>query len=456
MAMARRRNVADGRPAIRPEGAPQAVRLRVTALGKGSAIPCAPCLDPNRLWGSACGFIYEDMSTILHVDMDAFFASVEIRDHPEHEGKPVIVGGRADARGVVAAANYIARTFGIHSAMPVSTALRLCPAAVLLPPRLDRYSEVSHQIRAIFERFTPVVEPLSLDEAFLDVSGSLALFGSAQTIGHKIKTMIRNELGMTASIGIAPNKLLAKIASDLEKPDGFVVVPADGIQAFLDPLPVSRIWGVGRVAERKLKGIAIHSIEDLRKTTMKQLEPLFGQKTGRHLLACAQGVDSRPVIPDREAKSISHERTFPQDVDQEDVLYGTLLGLTEQVMRRLRNADKLARCIELKLRFADFSTITRSRHLAAPTDVTSEIWHVLQQLMQQHWNGQPVRLAGMGVSELQHPKARQADLFLEKKHVHQQKVDRVEDEVRERFGKQAIHRGSASATSSAKPNLHDS
>jgi len=393
---------------------------------------------------AAYDFIREGMSAILHVDMDAFFASVEIRDHPELEGKPVIVGGRADARGVVAAANYIARTFGVHSAMPVSTALRLCPEAILLPPRLERYSEVSHQIRAIFERFTPVVEPLSLDEAFLDVSGSINLFGSAQTIGHRIKTMIRDELGLTASIGIAPNKLLAKIASDLEKPDGFVIVPVDGIQAFLDPLPVSSIQGVGRVAMRKLKSIGIHKIAELRKTTRKQLEPLFGRKTGRHLLACAQGVDTRPVVPDREAKSISHERTFPKDIDQEDVLHSTLLDLTGQVMRRLRNSGKLARCVELKLRYADFSTIARSRRLAAPTDVTSEIWRVLEQLVQHHWNGQPVRLAGMGVSELQHPEARQADLFLEEKHAHQQKVDRVEDEVRERFGKQAIHRGRTS------------
>jgi len=263
--------------------------------------------------------------------------------------------------------------------------------------------------------------------------------------------MIRDELGLTASIGIAPNKLLAKSASDLEKPDGFVIVPADGIQAFLDPLPVSKIWGVGRVAERKLKDIGIHNIAELRKTDRTQLEPLFGQKTSRHLLACAQGVDSRPVVPDREAKSISHERTFPQDVDQESILHSTLLGLTEQVMRRLRNTGKLARCVELKLRFADFSTTTRSRHIATSTDVTSEIWHVLQQLVQQHWKGQPVRLVGMGVSELQCPKARQADLFLEEKHAHQQKIDRVEDDIRGRFGKQAIHRGCTSATSPAKP-----
>jgi len=395
----------------------------------------------------------EGMSSIIHVDMDAFFASVEIHDNPELEGKPVIVGGRADARGVVAAANYTARTFGIHSAMPVSTALRLCPTVMLLPPRLERYSEISHQIRAIFERFTPVTEPLSLDEAFLDVSGSIALFGSAQTIGGKIKTAIRNELGLTASIGIAPNKLLAKIASDLEKPDGFVVVPASGIQAFLDPLPVSRIQGVGRVAERKLSGIGIHNIAELRENTMKQLEPLFGQKTSRHLLACAQGMDSRPVVPDREAKSISHERTFPQDVDQKDILYSTLLGLTEQVMRRLRNTGKTAQCIKLKLRFGDFSTITRSRHLTTSTDVTSEIWHVLQQLMQQHWKGQPVRLTGMGISELQHPEMRQGDMFRDATHAHQQQVDRVEDDIRERFGKQAIHRGNASSTSSAKPWL---
>jgi len=394
----------------------------------------------------------ERIRSILHVDMDAFFASVEIHDNPELEGKPVIVGGRADARGVVAAANYIARTFGIHSAMPVSTALRLCPEAILLPPGLERYSEVSHQIRMIFERFTPVVEPLSLDEAFLDVSGSINLFGSAQAIGHKIKTVIHDELGLTASIGIAPNKLLAKIASDLEKPDGFVIVPTKGIRAFLDPLPVSRIWGVGRVTEHKLKSIGIHNIAELRKTGRAQLETLFGPETARHLLAFAQGVDPRPVVPDREAKSISHERTFPQDVDQEDILYSTLLGLTEQVMRRLRNTGKTARCVELKLRFADFSTIARSRHLTIPTDVTSEIWNVLQQLIKQNWTGQPVRLVGMGINKLQHPEIRQGDMFRDTTHAHQQKVDRVEDDIRERFGKQAIHRGGTSAASPAYRN----
>ena len=377
----------------------------------------------------------------MHVDMDAFFASVEIRDHPGLEGKPVIVGGRADARGVVAAANYIARTFGIHSAMPVSSALRLCPAAILLPPRLAYYSEVSHRIRAIFERFTPVVEPLSLDEAFLDVSGSLVLFGSSQTIGRKIKLMFRDELKLAASIGIAPNKLLAKIASDLEKPDGFVTVPATGIQAFLDPLPVSRIWGVGRVAEHKLKGIGIRNIAELRKIDRMQLEILFGRNTARHLLAFAQGVDCRPVLPDREAKSISHARTFPQDIDQESILHSTLLGLAEQVMYRLRNIGKTARRVELKLRFGDFSTITRSRHLVTSTDVTFEIWNVLQQLIKQNWAGQPVRLAGMGVSELQHLAGRQGDLFIDKKHAHQQKVDSVIDDIQERFGKRAMRRG---------------
>jgi len=380
------------------------------------------------------------VNAIIHVDMDAFFASVEIRDHPKLEGKPVIVGGRADARGVVAAANYVARTFGIHSAMPVSRALRLCPAAILLPPRLERYNEISYQIRAVFERFTPVIEPLSLDEAFLDVSGSLKLFGSARRIGQEIKAAIRGELHLTASIGIASNKLLAKIASDLEKPDGFVIVSADGIQAFLDPLPVSRIWGVGRVAAHKLKSIGIHYIAELRKTSISQLEPLFGQTTSAHLLACAQGVNSRPVVPDREAKSISHERTFAHDIDQADVLHSTLLVLAEQVMCRLRHAGKSTRCVELKLRFADFSTITRSMRLAAPTDVTSEIWHIVERLLQKHWKGQPLRLVGMGVSDLRHAGMRQGDLFMDQ-HIHQQKVDRVGDEIRQRFGKHVIHRG---------------
>jgi len=272
---------------------------------------------------------------IIHADMDAFYASIEERDRPELVGKPVIVGGSPEKRGVVSAANYVARKYGVHSAMPAVTARRLCPYGIYLSPRIDYYAEVSRQIRDIFERFTPLVEPLSLDEAFLDVTGSEGLFGPAVEIGRQIKQAIREELRLVASVGVAPNKFLAKIASDLKKPDALVVVEPDKVPEFLDPLPVERLWGVGRESSKVFQRLGIRTIGQLRQCPLDMLQARFGS-SGEHLWELAHGRDERPVVPEREAQSISNETTFEHDIADMDVLRAWLVDLTEQVGCRLR------------------------------------------------------------------------------------------------------------------------
>lgn len=381
---------------------------------------------------------------ILHVDMDAFYASVEERERPELRGRPVIVGGDAERRGVVSAANYAARRYGVHSAMPMATARRLCPHAVCLHPRIGYYAEIAEQIRAIFDRYTPLVEPLSLDEAFLDVTGSVALFGTAVEIGGRIKDEIRRELRLVASVGVAPNKFLAKLASDLEKPDGFVVVKPEGVQAFLDPLPVERLWGVGRVSSEALHRLGIRTVGQLRLWSCEALAARFGQ-AGEHLWQLAHGIDDRRVVPDHEAKSISRETTFDRDVRDPDVLRAWLLELTEQVAWRLRRHSLRGRTVHLKVRFPDFRTITRCQTLPEATNVTEELWEAAAAMFSERVPADhpPVRLLGMGVSGFDRSGARQRMLFGEEAHERQSRLDEVTDEIRARYGRTAIGRAGA-------------
>ncbi len=378
---------------------------------------------------------------ILHVDMDAFYASVEQRDRPELAGKPVIVGGDADRRGVVAAASYEAREYGVHSAMPSATARRLCPQAVFLPPRIDHYAAVSRKIRAIFERYTPLVEPLSLDEAFLDVGGSEAIFGPAPEIGRRIKREICEELHLVASVGVAANKFLAKLASDLEKPDGFVVVDPDGVQPFLDPLPVSRLWGVGKASNRSLEKLGVRSVRQLRGLPVETLASQFGSM-GEHLWRLARGIDDRPVVPDHQAKSISHETTFAVDIADRGVLRAWLLELVEQVARRLRRHELRARTVELKVRFSDFHTITRSQTLPAATNVTAELWQAAAAILDSRLPRPcpPVRLLGFGTSGLGASDRVQRQLFDEPARTRQTQLDAATDAIQDRFGSGAIRR----------------
>ncbi|WP_146410020.1 DNA polymerase IV, partial [Allorhodopirellula heiligendammensis] len=351
-----------------------------------------------------------------------------------------------EGRGVVAAANYEARKFGVHSAMPMATALRLCPDVVVLPVRMSYYAEVSRQIRDILFRYTPLVEPLSLDEAFLDVGGCESLFGTAAKIARLIKDEIMEETSLVASVGVAPNKFLAKIASDVRKPDGLVVVPPDQIQSFLDPLPVGRIWGVGKVTGGVFDRLGIHTIEQLRQRSVETLRQDFGSQ-GEHFWKLARGIDDRAVVSDREAKSISHETTFATDIADRDLSRAWLLDLTEQIMRRLRRKNEQARTVHLKIRFADFRTITRSRTLLSSTDVTAEVWQVAKDLHDAALSGNQlsVRLIGVGVGNFSGDQLVQQTLFdadpESQEHAKQRKLDAVSDAVRDKFGSSSLSKG---------------
>jgi len=351
---------------------------------------------------------------ILHVDMDAFYASVEQRDRPELRGKPVIVGGRPEERGVVAAASYEARKYGIRSAMPTARALRLCPHAVLLRPRMGHYRRISQRIREIFLSYTPWVEPLSLDEAFLDVTGSERLFGPAERIGREIKRRIFQELGLTCSVGLAPNKFLAKLASDHQKPDGFTVIRPEEVEGFLRDLPVEKLWGVGPATARKLRALGLRTVGDLRRLSKEELIGRFG-KWGLRLWERARGVDERPVVPEREPKSLSRETTFPQDVHDDRELDQVLLQLTHEVVEDLKGEGRRARTVQIKVRFADFTTITRQCTLAEPTDSPEVFLGAARKLLRERVErgGRGVRLLGVGARNLVDPEteAKQLSLF---------------------------------------------
>lgn len=381
------------------------------------------------------------MRSIIHVDMDAFYASIEVRDRPDLKGLPVVVGGDPNQRGVIAAASYAAREYGVYSAMPSKTAVRLCPHLIFLKARHSYYAEISKQIRLIFERYTPLIEPLALDEAFLDVTLSRQLWGQAEDIGRRIKSDIINELHLTASVGIAPNKFMAKLASDLQKPDGFVVVTQDSMQSILDPLPVTKIWGVGKAGEKQLNRMGIATVEKLRQVPVAALQHQFGQ-WGKHIWCLANGKDERDVVPDSEAKSISHETTFEKDIEEQEVLAAVLLDLTEQVAMRLRRHQRFAQTVQIKVRFSDFHTITRARTLQTHTNISQEIWQTAQSLLTavRKQRVEPVRLLGIGVTGFLDIPCEQADLF-EPERNKQRDLDHVADQINARFGSRALHRG---------------
>jgi DNA polymerase-4 len=373
--------------------------------------------------------------------MDAFYASVEQRDHPELRGKPVIVGGTA-GRGVVCAASYEARPYGVHSAMPTARARLLCPHAVFLPMRMKHYVQISRQLREILLSFTPLVEPLSLDEAFLDVCGCEGLFGSAPEIGRKIKARIKAETDLIASVGVAPNKFLAKLASDHGKPDGFVVADPGREQEFLAPLPVGRLWGVGNKGQKRLHNLGIHTIGELAALPERVMIDHLGD-TGRHLWRLAHGQDERAVIPDREAKSVSTETTFGQDIADRQELRRWLLDLLEHLAGRLRQHQLHARVVELKIRNADFHTWTRSKSLTEPTNLTGALWQAASELFENSLTEAmlPVRLLGVGASRFARGNAVQGDLFETDLRQRRSALDRTIDTIRGHFGKEAIQRG---------------
>jgi DNA polymerase-4 len=310
---------------------------------------------------------------ILHVDMDAFYASVELLRHPDLVGTPVVVAG-GGTRGVVLSATYEARSLGVHSAMPTSRARRLCPNATFLPPHHDDYARISAGVMAIFGSITPAFEPLSLDEAFLDVAGARRRLGSATQIGELIRTRVHDEQGITCSVGVASTKFVAKLASGRCKPDGLLVVPADRVIDFLHPLQIGALWGVGDKTEEALHRLGLRTVADLANTPVSTLERALGAAVGRHLWQLAWGRDERAVVPDTPEKSISRDRTFESDVDDADVVRRELLALSQSVARQLRAKQLAGRTIAIKVRFADFTTISRSRTLAHPTDVARDIY----------------------------------------------------------------------------------
>jgi len=316
---------------------------------------------------------------ILHVDLDAFYVSVEARKDPALAGRPVVVGG-GGPRGVVMAASYEARAFGIRSAMPMVRARRLCPEVVVVPPDLEAYRAHSNRFREVLRSFTPLVEPIALDEAFLDVGGATRLFGPPVRIAERLREEVRREVGVTCSVGVAPNKLVAKLASARAKPDALLHVPAGEVRAFLDPLPVDALWGVGERTGELLRRLGVRTVGDLARTPAAVLARLVGDGPAAHLAALARGEDERPVVPFEPPRSVSHEETFDHDLDDEEAILRELLALSGKVARRLREGGYRARTVVLKVRLANLTTLTRSRTLPAPTDVGGELYRVAADL----------------------------------------------------------------------------
>jgi DNA polymerase-4 len=391
-------------------------------------------------------------ATILHVDLDAFFAAVEQRDRPELRGRPVVVGGGGpNDRGVVSAASYEARRFGIRSAMPLRTAAALCRDAIFVPVDGRKYVAVSRQVMDILRRYTPLVEPISIDEAFLDVAGSEMLHGSPVDIARQIRADIAREVRLTASVGVATCKLVAKVASDLCKPDALVVVEPGDEAAFLAPLPISRLWGVGDRTAAALGDYGVHTIGDLAALPDDLLLRRFG-KQGPVLAARARGIDGSPVAGGEAARSVSHEHTFDVDTSDPEVLERTLLAITEGVAGRLRAGEMRARTVSVKVRDSSFVTVTRQRTLDQPTDQTEVLFQAALELARPQMRGIKVRLLGVAASQL--GEAQQLALFDEGDE-RRRRATRAADEIRRRFGSRAIRRARLIDSGVAEPFERD-
>ncbi len=382
----------------------------------------------------------ESRRTILHVDMDAFYASVEQHDRPELAGKPVVVGG-SGGRGVVAAASYEVRRYGVRSAMPMREALRRCPQAVVVTPRFKRYREVSAQVFEVFREFTDLVEGLSLDEAFLDVTASTGLFGSGEDMAREIKKRIRERTGLTASVGVAHNKLLAKLGSGMNKPDGLTVIRPEDVRATLDPLPVGRLFGIGPKTAERLEEQGVFTLGQLRAAPESVLRPLFRRETRRYQDRAA-GIDERPVVSDAPEKQISSEETFDVDIRDHAEMQERLAQLADRTTARLRERQYKAGMVSIKVRRRDFETFTRQRSFNPPTQETRLIAQVAADLLD-HWLAeQPraaVRLLGVGVADLE--PEQQLDLFTTPEIREARALDDALDRIHTRFGDEALHRG---------------
>lgn len=378
---------------------------------------------------------------ILHLDLDAFFASVEELLNPDLRGKPIIVGGSPEHRGVVSSASYPARKFGVRSAMPTGRALRLCPDAILVTPRHNLYGKYSDRVMDILREYSPLVEQVSIDEAFVDLTGCERLWGPIPDLARRIQQRVQDEVELSASVGLASCKLVAKIASDLRKPRGLVVVEHGAEAEFLAPLPVERLWGVGKVTAASLHRLGVETIGHLQALPETALTQAFGPHGGG-LKHRALGQDDSPVITEWEAKSVSNEETFSKDIADEETLKKELLRLSDRVASRLRANGQWGRTVRLKLRYHDFSTILRSETLPEPTQGVREIHGTILQLWAKHWQrGRPVRLIGVGVGNLESEPARQLGLFDETR-PRDDKLARTVDEIREKFGRDAIKRAS--------------
>lgn len=373
---------------------------------------------------------------IMHVDMDAFFASVEQLDNPELKGLPVIVGGLG-SRGVVSTCSYEARKYGVHSAMPMAQARKLCPQAVYLPGHMRRYKDVSQEIMAVFHRTSPLVEQLSIDEAFLDLTGMEKIYGSAEAAGRLVKDEIRKRVGLTASVGLAPNKILAKLASDLQKPDGFTVIRHEEAASFIAPLPVTKIFGIGAAAGRELSQYGIITIGQLAAADMAVLQQVFGKNAARvHQLAC--GIDDRPVVPESEPKSIGRETTFERDLHTMEECKEELLKLSGMAGYRLRSKGYYGRTVTLKVKYADFRTVTHSITGESDISCDEEIYELAARLMGSVPLNKGVRLLGVSISGL--GSGQPVSLGFEEDNRRRKRNDAV-DQLKKRFGEKIIFRG---------------